>query len=168
VGSTLADTPTILEMVAVGAMATQFELRMPCCLMRARKAFQSMLTELSTSTKPPRDSRSNSRVSCGKIPLSHQAAAIAGVAGPRSSASSVDANRRIANGFHGAVGKLDCSFRGIRHAHFMQAILKAHDPHAHRTMLEVGVARLVDRVIVDVDHVSSMRIGGGIVRLSFS
>jgi hypothetical protein len=40
----------MLEIVAVGAIATQFELRMPCCLMRARSAGQSWVAERSTST----------------------------------------------------------------------------------------------------------------------
>src|SRR5256885_7890461 len=38
VGSIDADTPTILAMVAVGAMAMQLELRMPWRWMRARSA----------------------------------------------------------------------------------------------------------------------------------
>ena len=45
---------TELEIVAVGAMATQLELRMPCALMRLRRASQSIVLERSTSTKPPR------------------------------------------------------------------------------------------------------------------
>jgi len=57
-----------------------------------------------------------------------QAAAIAGVAAALLGQFRGCPIGVIANGFHGAVGKLDCSFRGIRHAHFMQAILKAHDP----------------------------------------
>ncbi len=35
----------------------------------------------------------------------------------------------------------------------MQAVLEAHDAQAHRAVLEVGVARLADRVVVDVDDV---------------
>ena len=46
----LADTPTMLAMVAVGAMARQLELRMPNCRMRARRLPQSMVDVVSTST----------------------------------------------------------------------------------------------------------------------
>src|SRR5690606_11931919 len=49
VGSIQADTPMMFEMVAVGAIATQFELRMPNCLMRARKGVQSIDSEKSAS-----------------------------------------------------------------------------------------------------------------------
>jgi len=50
VGSIEAETPTMLAMVAVGAMARQFELRMPCAWMRARRRSQSRLDERSSST----------------------------------------------------------------------------------------------------------------------
>ena len=36
---------------------------------------------------------------------------------------------------------------------FMQAVLEAHDAHAHRTVLEVGIARLAHGVEIDVHHV---------------
>ena len=49
-GSIDAATPMMLEMVAVGAMATQLELRMPCSLMRPRSSVQSMPEDSSTST----------------------------------------------------------------------------------------------------------------------
>ena len=45
-----ASTPMMLEIVAVGAIATQLEFRMPCCLMRARRASQSIVELMSTST----------------------------------------------------------------------------------------------------------------------
>ena len=35
----------MLEIVAVGAIATQFELRMPCSLMRSRSASQSSVDD---------------------------------------------------------------------------------------------------------------------------
>ncbi|TWG78765.1 hypothetical protein L602_000900000690 [Cupriavidus gilardii J11] len=35
----------------------------------------------------------------------------------------------------------------------MQAVLEAHDAHADRTVAQVRIARLVHRVVVDVDHV---------------
>ena len=40
----------MLEIVAVGAIATQLELRIPNCLIRLRKLVQSILEDMSTST----------------------------------------------------------------------------------------------------------------------
>ena len=42
----------------------------------------------------------------------------------------------------------------------MQAILEAHDAEANRTMLQVGFARFLDRVIIDVYHVIEHAHGG--------
>ena len=50
----------IQYLVAVGAMATQLELRMPCSRMRSRSEAQSSVAERSTSTWPPRCSASRS------------------------------------------------------------------------------------------------------------
>ena len=44
-----APTPMMFEIVAVGAIATQFELRMPYWAMRWLSAAQSMVSESSTS-----------------------------------------------------------------------------------------------------------------------
>lgn len=44
-----AATPMMFEIVAVGAIATQFELRMPNCLMRARSGVQSIDSDRSVS-----------------------------------------------------------------------------------------------------------------------
>ena len=49
VGSMQADTPMMFEIVAVGAIATQFELRMPNCLTRSRTSVQSIADDESTS-----------------------------------------------------------------------------------------------------------------------
>src|SRR5258708_31255964 len=49
-GSMHAETPMMLEIVAVGAIATQFELRIPYCLMRARNASHSSVAVSSRST----------------------------------------------------------------------------------------------------------------------
>ena len=49
-GSMEASTPMMLEMVAVGAMATQLELRMPSVAIFLRRASQSRVAERSTST----------------------------------------------------------------------------------------------------------------------
>src|SRR5687768_4405426 len=35
----------------------------------------------------------------------------------------------------------------------MQAILEAHNAQSHRTMLEVGIARLGDSIEIDVDYI---------------
>jgi hypothetical protein len=43
----------------------------------------------------------------------------------------------------------------------VQAILEAHDAQSHRTVLEVGIARLGHRVIVDVDDVVQHAHRGG-------
>jgi hypothetical protein len=48
-GSIEAPTPMMLEIVAVGAIATQFELRMPWMRMRERNASQSIVDDASTS-----------------------------------------------------------------------------------------------------------------------
>jgi len=70
-GSIEASTPMMLEIVAVGAMATQFELRMPTSLMRVRSASQSSVDDVSTSTYPPRCSASSLSESSGRMPRSH-------------------------------------------------------------------------------------------------
>ena len=49
-GSIDALTPMMLDMVAVGAIATQFELRMPYKAMRLRSTSQSSVVVRSTST----------------------------------------------------------------------------------------------------------------------
>src|SRR5437763_12960367 len=49
VGSMQADTPLMFEVVAVRAIATQFELRMPNCLTRLRTSDQSMVSDVSCS-----------------------------------------------------------------------------------------------------------------------
>ena len=66
----------------------------------------------------------------------------------------------VAHRFHRAVGKGHRAVGCIRMLQEVQAILEAHDAQAHRTMLEVGVARLGDGVIVDVDHVVEHAHGG--------
>src|SRR5690554_4549863 len=71
-GSMLADTPMMLAMVAVGAMAMQLELRMPYFAMRARKPSQSSVLERSSSTGTPRSRSSRSTESSGSTPLSHR------------------------------------------------------------------------------------------------
>ncbi len=68
VGSILAETPTMLEMVAVGAMATQFELRIPNRRILLRRLSQSRLAERSSSTCPPRSAANSAKVSCGRTP----------------------------------------------------------------------------------------------------
>ena len=62
----------MLEIVAVGAIATQLELRMPSWAILLRKASQSSVDERSTSTYPPRADASMSSVSIGRMPRSHK------------------------------------------------------------------------------------------------
>ena len=45
-----AETPMMFEIVAVGAIAIQLELRIPNCLIRSRNGVQSNLADKSTST----------------------------------------------------------------------------------------------------------------------
>ena len=66
----------------------------------------------------------------------------------------------ISHCLHRTVGEFHRLPRPIGHAHFVQAILEAHDAQADRSMLEIGVASLVDGVIVDVDHVVEHAHGG--------
>src|SRR5690606_26735682 len=66
----------------------------------------------------------------------------------------------VADGFHGTVGKLDGLRRGIRDVLDVQRILEAHDAHAYRAVLDVGVTRLRYAVVVDVDHVIEHAHGG--------
>ena len=49
----------------------------------------------------------------------------------------------------------------------MQAVLKSHDAQANRAVLEIGVARLFNSVIVDVDYVVQHAHGGGNGALEF-
>ncbi len=71
-GSIEASTPTMLLIVAVGAIATQLLLRMPWCAMRARSASQSSVAEVSTSRWPPRCPASSASVSGGRMPRSQR------------------------------------------------------------------------------------------------
>jgi hypothetical protein len=59
----------------------------------------------------------------------------------------------VAHGFHGLVGELHGLLRGIGNAQLVQRVLEAHDTQTHRAVAQVGVARLLDGVVVDVDHV---------------
>src|SRR5690242_14636475 len=71
VGSIDAETPMMLAIVAVGAIAMQLELRMPYRFMRSRRGIQSIDSAMSISTYPPRSSRSSARESWGMIARSH-------------------------------------------------------------------------------------------------
>ncbi len=65
------DTPVMLAMVAVGAMAMMFELRMPFCT-RSRTGAQSRLSLWSTSMYlAPRASISSFCESIGRMPCDH-------------------------------------------------------------------------------------------------
>ena len=62
-------------------------------------------------------------------------------------------DRVVADGFHGLVGEGDGRVRTVGDVLQVQGVLEAHDAQADRTVLEVGVLRLRDRVVVDVDDV---------------
>ena len=61
----------MFAMVAVGAIASTFELRMPWRAMRARSGPQSRRPPRGTSIGWPRSCSSRSRVSWGSRPRSH-------------------------------------------------------------------------------------------------
>ena len=49
----------------------------------------------------------------------------------------------------------------------MQTVLETHDAQTHGPMLEVGVARLVHRVVIDIDNVVEHAHRGGDGALEF-
>jgi len=59
----------------------------------------------------------------------------------------------IGHQFHRAVGKGHGGVRAIRNALLVQAVLKAHNPHAHRAVFLVGHLGFFHRIEVNVDHV---------------
>ena len=65
------EVPMMFAIVAVGAIASTLELRMPCAAIFARSGAQSSRPPRSTSTASPRSSSSRSTVSCGSSPRSH-------------------------------------------------------------------------------------------------
>ncbi len=69
-GSIDCDTPQILEMVAVGAIAMVLELRMPIVFTRSRSGAQSSVVERSRSSAS-RACASHSIESIGSTPLDH-------------------------------------------------------------------------------------------------
>src|SRR3984885_485130 len=84
------DTPQMLEIVAVGAMANTFEFRMPVFLTFFRKRSQSRVDERSRS-RPPRASARSWIESIGRIPFDHNDPSKLGYC-PRSEARSLDAS----------------------------------------------------------------------------
>src|SRR4051812_47960411 len=71
VGSMQGLVAVMFEIVAVGAIARQLELRMPCFAILARNGSQLSLPPRGTSTGTPRSFSRRSSVSCGKRPRSH-------------------------------------------------------------------------------------------------
>src|SRR5450830_222953 len=59
----------------------------------------------------------------------------------------------VAHRFHRGIGKRHGVIRSERDAHHVQAILEAHDAHADRTVAHIRIARFIDCVVIDVDHV---------------
>ena len=67
------ETPVMLAMVAVGAIAITLEFRMPFICTLLRKALQSSLLDISTSKKPSPRSACNIFIeSIGKMPRLHK------------------------------------------------------------------------------------------------
>ena len=71
IGSMQGKQPAMFAMVAVGAIAMVFELRMPNCFTCSRTGVQSKVLVRDTSIRTPRSCSSKSMVSSGKIPRSH-------------------------------------------------------------------------------------------------
>ncbi len=66
----------------------------------------------------------------------------------------------VGNEFHAAVGKLHGGVAGVRDVQLVERVLEPHDPHAHRTVAQVGGPGLGGRVVVDVDDVVEHPHGG--------
>ena len=71
------------------------------------------------------------------------------------------AQGEIAELLHGGIGKLHRLRAGVGQSQLVERILKAHQAEAHRAVLEVGVAGLGHRVVVDVDDIIEHAHGGG-------
>ncbi len=67
----------------------------------------------------------------------------------------------VAQGLGRLVGELHGGVAGIRDAKLVERILEAHHAQPHRAVPHVGVARLPDRVVIDVDHVVEHAHGRG-------
>ena len=65
------EVPMMFAIVAVGAIASTLELRMPWAAIFSRSGAQSSRPPRSTSTVSPRSASSTSTVSCGSSPRSH-------------------------------------------------------------------------------------------------
>ena len=65
------EVPMMFAIVAVGAIASTLELRMPCAAIFARTGAQSRRPPRGTSIASPRSASSRSTVSCGSSPRSH-------------------------------------------------------------------------------------------------
>src|ERR1044071_2607155 len=89
VGSMQGLVAVMFEIVAVGAIARQLELRMPCFAIFARSGSQSILPPRGPSPGRPRSFSSRSSVSCGSRPRLHFEPAYVEYV-PRSAARSED------------------------------------------------------------------------------
>ena len=65
------EVPMMFAIVAVGAIASTLELRMPCVAIFARSGAQSRRPPRATSIGSPRSVASSSTVSWGSRPRSH-------------------------------------------------------------------------------------------------
>ena len=117
----------MFEIVAVGAMATQFELRIPCSAMRCaqrRPVERRRFVDVDVPAALVAQQRQRVLRQHAAIP---QASLVRRIA----AAFLGELRRRpvgvIANRFHRRVGELHCRRRAVRYAHGVQAVLEAHD-----------------------------------------
>ena len=59
----------------------------------------------------------------------------------------------IADRLHGGISELHRRVAGVGHAHFVQAVLESHDAQADGAVAQIGVTRLLDGVVIDINHV---------------
>ncbi len=146
--------PRMLEMVAVGAMARQFELRIPCSRMRTRSSSQSSC-ERGTIDEDGHAALLSSRssVSSGSRPRSHLEPAIAGVGAALRGEIAAGAVGVEGDGFERLVVESDRLGRVERDALLVERVLHPHDAETDGTMPAIGDGSGFDRVEIDVDDV---------------
>jgi hypothetical protein len=154
VGSMDWETPTMLEIVAVGAMAMVLELRMPCL----RTALRGRVSSPSRWRSGP--SRGGTRAPVEQVRRCRWAACPVPLASPEA-LSRRRARRPVGGGedgvvgdqLHAGVGELDRGVAGVRDAQEVEGVLEAHEAEADRAVPQVGGSGLGGGVVVDVDDV---------------
>ena len=155
------ETPVMLAMVAVGAIAMTLELRMPtsCTLRRSRS--QSSCAPVSASSQSVAALLlEHAHGVDGQDALGPEAALEAGVAAALLGQIAGGFNGAVADDLHGSVGEVHGVIRGVGDVHLVQGVLEAHQSQPHRPVPEVGAHRLRHRVVVQVDDVVQHAHGG--------